>query len=186
MSNPPTYDELLATADEEDDEVGFQVIALDPGGTTGFAIFQVHPLAMTGDVTIPVMSNVEWWKAGEFTGSQHDQIDQILEMVEEWPHARLVTEDFHLRQANAVLDPVEINAVLTWACRPRYWVKQMSSLAMGTVTDDRQKAWGYWIPGKPHARDAVKHAITFLKRRKESEVNAARKLASARRAASIV
>jgi hypothetical protein len=171
---PPTYDEILASLDEEEPD-GFQVISLDPGGTTGWAIFQVHPEAMTGDVSIPVMANIEWWDAGEFTGLQDDQIDQILTMVGEWPHARLVTEDFHLRQVNAVLDPVEINAILRWACRPRYWVKQQGSLAMGTVTDDRQKAWGYWVPGKPHARDAIKHNITFLKRRKEAEVKAARR-----------
>lgn len=173
--------EGLSLEDVEDEgDVGFQVLSLDPGGTTGWAIFQVHPLAMTGDPTIPVMANVEWWDSGEFTGPQNDQIDQIMAMVDEWPHARLVTEDFHLRQVNAVLDPVEINAILRWACRPRYWVKQMSSLAMGTVTDERQKAWGYWVPGKPHARDAIKHNITFLKRRKEAEVTAARKLARLR------
>jgi len=169
---------VIGMDEEPEDSVGFQVIALDPGGTTGWSIFQVHPLAMCGDASIPVMANVEWWDAGEFTGPQDDQIDEILEMVEEWPHARLVTEDFHLRQVNAVLDPVEINAILRRETRPRYWVKQQPSLAMGTVPDDRQKAWGYWVPGKPHARDAVKHNITFLKRRKEAEVTAVRKLAA--------
>jgi hypothetical protein len=181
-----TFGAVSADEEPEDDgEVGFQVIALDPGGTTGWSIFQVHPDAMSGDPTIPVMANVECWYAGEFTGSQDSQIDEILAMVEEWPHARLVTEDFHLRQVNAVLDPVEINAILRWACRPRYWVKQQPGLAMGTVSDDRQKAWGYWVPGKPHARDAVKHAITFLKRRKEAANKAARVAASlARRVSS--
>jgi hypothetical protein len=52
----------------------------------------------------------------------------------------------------------------------------MPSLAMSTVPDDRQKRWGFWVPGKEHARDAVKHNITFLKRRKEAEVTAARRL----------
>lgn len=182
----PTYDELLAaTGDEEDsadaEGAGFQVIALDPGGTTGWSIFQVHPLAMCGDPSIPVMPNIEWWDAGEFTGPQDDQIDQILDLLVEWPYARLVTEDFHLRQVNAVLDPVEINAILRRETRPRYWVKQQPALAMGTVTDDRQKRWGFWVPGKPHARDAVKHAITFLKRRKEAAVSAERKLAHLQR-----
>lgn len=154
----------------------YQVLALDPGGTTGWSIFQVHPEAMTGDPDISVMDNIQWWTAGQFTGLQHDQVDQIVKLVEEWPYARLVTEDFKLRQANAVLDPVEINATVTWATRPRYWVKQMASLAMSTVTDDRQKQWGFWVPGKEHARDAVKHNITFLKRRKEHEIATARRL----------
>lgn len=158
-------------ADVEDAEA-YQVISLDPGGTTGWALFQVHPDAMCGDPSIPVLPNIEWWTAGEFTGRQDDQVDEIVELVESWPAARLVTEDFHLRQLNALLDPVEINAVVRWATRPRYWVKQQGSLAMTTVTDDRQKEWGFWIPGKEHARDAVKHNITYLKRRKEAAVKA--------------
>lgn len=170
-----TDEQWIEPDDAEDDGSGYQVIALDPGGTTGWSIFQVHPDAMEGDPEIPVMSNIEWWTAGEFTGQQDDQIDQILEIIRSWPDARLVTEDFQLRQLNAVLDPVEINAILRWAVRPRYFVKQHGSLAMSTVTDERQKAWGFWIPGKPHARDAIKHNITFLKRRKEAAVKAARR-----------
>lgn len=169
------------TAEWADDPEAYQVISLDPGGTTGWALFQVHPLAMEGDPTVPVMPNVEWWTAGQFTGKQDDQIDEILELVKSWPYARLVTEDFHVRQLNVLLDPAEINAVLRWSCRPRYWVKQQPDLAMSTVTDDRQKSWGFWIPGQEHARDAVKHNITFLKRRKEAAVKAARIAAAARR-----
>lgn len=155
-------------------EGGYQVLALDPGGTTGWSVFQVHPDAMGPDPSITVLSNVELWTAGEFTGPQDQQVDQILELVEVWSEARLVTEDFKLRAVNAVLDPVEINAVIAWACRPRYWQRQMAALAMSTVTDERQKAWGFWVPGKPHARDAVKHAITYLRRSKERAVKAGR------------
>lgn len=165
------------------DPDAYQVLALDPGGTTGWAIFQVHPDAVGGDPEIPVMDNVEFWTAGEFTGKQADQVDEILALVHDWPAARLVTEKFQIRQISALLDPAEINATLRWAVRPRYFVEQQPALAMSTVTDDRQKDWGYWIPGKPHARDAVKHAITFLKRRKEQEVAAARKLAAINRRA---
>jgi hypothetical protein len=125
---------------------------------------------------------VEFWTAGQFVGAQDKQVDQILELVNSWPSARLVTEQFILRQLNAVLDPVELNAILRWAVRPRYWVQQQASMAMSTVTDDRQKRWGFWIPGQEHARDAVKHGITFLKRRKEATVKAARvSAATARR-----
>lgn len=166
------------------DPDAYQVLALDPGGTTGWAIFQVHPDAMGGDPDFPVMDNVEWWTAGEIEGEQPDQLDQLVALINEWPAARLVTEQFKVRSIQALLDPAEINAALKWAVRPRYFVFQNPDMAMKTVTDDRQKSWGYWIPGKPHARDAVKHAITFLKRRKEQEVAAARKLAAiARRSA---
>lgn len=161
----------------EDDPDVYQVIAIDPGGTTGWAIFQVHPEAMEGDPELELFGkygNVEWWTAGEFTGKQDNQIDEIVELVNSWPAARIVTEKFILRQMAAQLDPVEINAVLRWAIRPRYFIEQQPGLAMSTVTDDRQKDMGLWVPGKPHARDAVKHAVTFLKRQKERAVRAAR------------
>lgn len=167
-----------------DSEQGYIVLALDPGGTTGWAVFAVHPDAMTGDPDYRVLDNVLWWTAGEFTGNQDSQIDQIVELIASWPSARIVTEDFKVRQLNAVLAPVEINAAVRWAIRPRYFVKQHASLAMSTVTDDRQKAWGFWIPGKEHARDAAKHAITYLKRRKEDAVQAAARAARAERVGS--
>lgn len=156
----------------DDDPEAYQVLSLDPGGITGWSIFSVHPDAMGGDPAFPVLENVEWWTAGEFTGTQDSQCDEILELVNSWPGARLLTEGFKLRQMNAELDPVEINAIIRWAVRPRYWVVQNASLAMSTVTDDRQKAWGFWVSGKEHARDAVKHNITFLKRQKERAVTA--------------
>lgn len=161
-------------AEDPEETAGYQVLSLDPGGTTGWAVFQVIPEAMGGDPAIPVLSNVLWWTAGQFSGKQDDQIDHIIELIQSWPNARLVTEDFKLRQSTAYLDPVEINAVLRWALRPRYLVKQTAQLAMGTVTDQRQKDWGFWIPGQEHARDAIKHNITFLKRKKETAVRSAR------------
>lgn len=168
--NDPEFVEL-------DNEQTYTVLTLDPGGTTGWSVFGVHPDAMEGDPDIRVLDNVLWWTAGQFSGKQDDQIDEIVALVESWPSARLVTEDFNIRQQAVLLDPAEINAVVRWATRPRYWVKQHASLAMSTVTDDRQKAWGFWIPGKEHARDAVKHNITFLKRRKEAEVQAQLRIA---------
>jgi hypothetical protein len=159
----------------EEDPTAYQVLAFDPGGTTGWAIFCVHPDAMEGDPEIPIAPNIEWWTAGQFTGGIHEQADEMVELVASWPSARLVTESFKLRQAHAELSPVELNAIVSWAVRPRYFVFQNPALAMGMVTDDRQKDWGFWIPGKEHARDAVKHGLTFLKRRKEQAVAAARR-----------
>jgi hypothetical protein len=41
---------------------------------------------------------------------------------------------------------------------------QGRTLAKGTATDDRLKAWGYYVPGPDHIRDATRHAITALRR----------------------
>jgi hypothetical protein len=173
----PDIDGLLMPFEEGDDDENYNVLGLDPGGTTGWGLFGVHPEAMGPDPGLMPFgppSNVLYWSAGEFTGSQDSQVDQILELCEAWPNARLVTEDFQLRTLAAQLDPVEINAIVLRATRPRYWVKQMPSLAMGVATDERLKAAGFWIPGKPHARDAARHCITFIKRTKEKAIKAGR------------
>jgi hypothetical protein len=165
-------DDTDAWAHVEDPEA-YQVLTFDPGGDTGWSLFSIHPDAMTGDEDIAVLDNVEFWTAGEFSGSVHDQCDEIVELCQSWPGARLVTEGFKLRQMNAELSPVEINSVITWALRPRYFVVQMPSI-MNSVEDDRLKRWGFWLPGKEHARDAVRHALYFLKQQKERAVRADR------------
>lgn len=171
----------------EDDADQYIVVGLDPGGTTGWCVIGVHPDALSGDPEIRILDNVEFWSAGQFTGPEDSQVDEICELIEAWPSARLVSELFTLRTrvTSAEVFALErMNAIVRWAIRPRYLVLQQPSLAMTTITDERQKAMGFWIPGQEHARDATKHALTFLKRQKQRQTKAAAVSASlARRAA---
>lgn len=167
--------EAMAAWDEDD--WLYTCLAFDPGGTTGWGLMGVHPDAMNGDPELTPFgppSNLIFWTAGEFAGSQDSQVERILDLIAAWPYARLVTEDFKLKQLNAELDPVEINAILRHLARPRYFVKQMPALAMGALPDDRQKQMGLWVPGKQHARDALKHCYTFIKRQKQYALKAGR------------
>jgi hypothetical protein len=169
-------EEAEATYGFEDDPDQYVVLALDPGGVTGWAVMGFHPEVMSGDPGYRALDNIEFWTAGEFSGAENSQCDETLELVASWPSARLVIEDFILRKQSMgreLLAPVRITAVLEYEIRPRYWVKQQPSLAMSTVTDERQKDAGLWIPGKPHARDALKHCLTFVKRQRERQIRAA-------------
>ncbi len=173
LLNKAEVEELYAGEEDADQYI---VLALDPGGTTGWCVIGVHPESVSGDPDVRILDNVEFWSAGEFTGNEDDQCDEIVELISAWPSARLVTELFTLRSrvtSSEVFSLERMNAVVRWAIRPRYMVFQQPSLAMTTITDDRQKAMGFWIPGKEHARDATKHALTFLKRQKERQVKGA-------------
>jgi len=153
----------------------YTILALDNGGDSGWCVMGIHPDAMGGDPDLRVIANILFWTAGEFSGDEDSQCDQILELIETWPGARLVTELFTLRTrvtSREVFALERMNAILRWAIRPRYFVYQQPSLAMTTVTDQRQKDWGFWIPGKEHARDAVKHALTYAKRKKDQAIKA--------------
>lgn len=162
-------------------------IGLDPGGTTGWCVLRVHLIAMTsGDYRI--LDNVVAWSSGQINGSVGHQIDKLVDTVEAWPEAEVVCEDFYLRQLRGgpeLLDPVRITEPLKWWLerggrrawdtdegedwKPRELHMQQPSLAMTTITDDRLRDYGIYdlTAGQPHARDAVRHALTFARRRKQ-------------------
>lgn len=164
----------------------FYVLAFDPGGTTGWAVFGVWPEAMA-DPAQKLLSNVAFWSAGEFTGDEDGQVDSMLGLVEAWPEeSDIAVEDFILRQftmARDLLAPVRVTAAFQYGLRslrpgnPRTYTRQQPSLAMRSVTDERLKAWGFWAPlkGLPHARDAVKHAVTRLRLLKDQFMKESRR-----------
>jgi hypothetical protein len=168
----------------EDDS--YTIIGLDPGGITGWAVLALHPDVMSGDPEFRVLDNIDFWTAGQFTGGEDSQTDEIVDLIQSWPNARIVMEDFILRKMNMgrdLLAPVRITAKVEWAIRPRYFVLQQPAMAMTTITDDRQKSMGLWLPGQEHARDAVKHVFTFAKRKRDQAIKAAAiSAASARKA----
>jgi len=150
------------------------VVAYDPGGVTGWAVFTVHPDALT-DPEIRVMNNVLYHGCGEFYGDEYKQVDQMLELADAWPDAALVTENFVLydssagRKDDALLTLVRLNAALSYELRrhdrDRRLFRQNAALAKDSMGDDRLKLCGYYncSKGSAHARDADRHALLFLR-----------------------
>ena len=97
----------------------------------------------------------------------------------------VVIEDFiidpdRMNRGRDFLLPVRIqNRIeqLLWESRSTTLHIQQPSFAKTTVTDARLKAWGLWHEGHSsrHARDADRHALTFLRtlRQKQSRIRAA-------------
>jgi hypothetical protein len=134
-----------------------------------------------------ILENMAGWAVGQINGSINHQIDKLVDLVDAWPEAEVVCEDFQLRQLRGgreLLDPVRITQPLAWWLerggrrawdveegedwKPRELHLQQPALAMTTITDDRLKAFGvlHLTAGQPHARDAMRHALTFARRRK--------------------
>ena len=166
----------------EDGDGMWNCVAIDPGGTSGWCALSVHELAMY-DPEYAILDNINIWSCGEFIGELGEQVDRIIELCDAWPNAEYVFEDFVLRtqvMSREVLDPVRVAEPVKWWLErgykllgddelgPRSIALQLSSLAMTTVTDSRLKAIGMYLPtvGKPHARDALRHALTWARRRK--------------------
>lgn len=172
---------FVRNRNHEDATQAATVLAVDPGGVTGWALFCFDPKAMVDD-EVKLLSSIGFWACGEYAGDECSQVDRLESLARAWPNADVVVEDFILRQFRmdrTLLAPVRITAAfkqvlrataeLTDASTPnRSFYLQQPNLAMSTVTDDRLKRSGFYAAtaGKPHARDAVRHALTFARRKK--------------------
>lgn len=95
-------------------------------------------------------------------------IDQCVDLLAAWPRAAWGYESFQLRQLGVDLSPVEVLSSVTHAelryGKGRAPYQQTASQAKVTATDDRLKMAGLYRPGLPHAVDAARHAVVFLRR----------------------
>lgn len=98
---------------------------------------------------------------------------ELLHLAEIWPGAATVIEDFILRkfdQGRDILAPVRVMEKFEFGMwvlgRDKQCFRQQPSMAKTTVTDERLRSWGLYRRdgGLRHARDADRHAITFLRR----------------------
>jgi hypothetical protein len=151
---------------------------VDPGGTTGWGVMSVYPELLVTDK--PIQRNIVHWICGESTGNENQMASEMLELFSLWEDAAVGIESFDLRQLAVQLSPVSVTAKIEYGLwlmekwdaedeerdigRGRLVFKQSPSLAKTTLTDDRQRDWGLWVPGKDHKRDAIKHCFTFMSR----------------------
>lgn len=159
-----------------DDSGWANLIAIDPGGTTGWSVMMVHPDALAVD-DVSILANIEHWSHGQLYGDADSQVKQIMELIECWPDAAVVVEDFILRtyrKDRDLLSPVVISAKLEFGLK--FWpglggqrsripmFKQPTSV-LASITDDRLREWGFYDAegGMEHARDADRHALYFFR-----------------------
>lgn len=167
----------------------------DPGEVSGWSTFSVHHQALS-DPDVRILDNVQHWTCGEIFGDEWRQTDQLIELYDAWDDAACGSEDFILRQYRkdrTLLVPVRINARLDyWLAQrvlparrrndegwweflePRRLFLQQSEMALRTMPDRVLQEIGYWTrtvmpSGLDHARDATRHALTFLRRAKQQE-----------------
>lgn len=153
------------------------VIALDPGGTTGWSVMCVEPDCLS-DPDISVLQSITHWAQGQVDGNENEQAKELVQLIASWPHAAVVCENFTLRtykQSRELLSPVRVTAKIDFAMHHgmegiipsgrRIWLQE-PSMAKKTATDERLRDWGLYRRegGEEHARDATRHAITFLRR----------------------
>lgn len=151
------------------------VVWADPGVATGWSVHRVpiRDLISRGQVG---STAVTWWRVGQFrstsTSAAVDSYLSICRAVWERSAAEDVvvigTEGFTLMMQStdpALLEPVRFNAVLLDRLRNtdvRVEVQQPDQRTV--ITDVRLQAWGLWVSGMEHGRQAQKHGLVFLRR----------------------
>jgi hypothetical protein len=160
------------------------VAAYDPGGTSGWSVMCLDPVALLGKRSNGDRSHIKAMKtvpqslkhfaAGEITGPRPEQCDQLAELIDVWADCAVVGEGFTLRKFSmddVMLEPIRINACIEWhlygSGRPLF--TQTPEQAKSKWNDDRLKrakslGQPWWVVGKEHARDGVRHAGLFLDR----------------------
>lgn len=157
---------------------------IDPGGTTGWGVMSVDPALLVG--TQAIEKNIQHWACGEMMGNENQMASEALQLYDAWDDAAIGIESFTIRkflQHAEFLSPVRVRSKIEYGLwlmekwkadeeerpigRPRILFTQEPSLAKNTLTDDRQREYKLWEPGKDHKRDAIKHCYTFLRRAQE-------------------
>jgi hypothetical protein len=124
-----------------------QIVAIDPGTTTGIATF--------GDTT------------GRWGRWQHGPQPHHKKLWSDLAHNRpdtVVCETFiyQLRQ-KVILDSVEYIGVVKLFCEQTHvrYVPQAPAQGKGFWDDPKIRALGLWLPNMPHAMDATRHLLYY-------------------------
>lgn len=148
MTHPP-FEKFVKNPDPR------KFISLDPGGTTGYAIWDECKLVTAGQhYTTPVYDSIQWLK----------------QFFDDWNPAFLVVEEYRV-YAHKVDDHAQndmhtsrlIGAIECLAALKGIpLVMQGAGLAKGFVKDDKLETWDFWRRGEKHARDALRHGAYYL------------------------
>lgn len=178
-----------------DDRRYLYTLGVDPGGTTGWGLLRLDWEALLevgfDELALAGRRNPAAYAmaCGELRGSENGMVESVLEICRAlwrtgvWEDADpdvavVVWESFILRMYSAdpaLLSPVRLLAKWDYAMTvlpspfPFPQVRQSSSDAKRTVTDERLTRWGLWVPGPDHRRDALRHAALVARRMVEPQ-----------------
>jgi len=156
---------------------GLVVVWADPGVTTGWCVLRVpiRALLTLGQVE---SRKYMWWRVGQFRspGTTVAVSSYLALCRAAWERAGeedvvvIGYEGFSLRMLSTdptLLEPVRFEAVLLdrlLAAGGGVVAERQMPGERTVITDARLRLWDLWVPGVEHGRDALRHALVFLRR----------------------
>lgn len=125
-----------------------KIVAIDPGGTIGFAVVTGEKLDVCGTFR-----------------NEPEAVDTLLSTIEEHDPAEIVIEAFRLypwmakTQSWSTFETVEvIGTIKHWAWQHGYPVIMQPAANKQPFPDARLEKMDMYVPNE-HARDAIRHAL---------------------------
>lgn len=150
-----SFEQVFAATPHEHRLEPKRLLALDPGETTGVALFEDRKLISANQIGTGNMQLAPRFIANLFKECQPDFVVFEDYRVYAWKKDQHSWAALHTPRLIG-----GIETLLNLAGTPFH--KQMANLAKGFATDDKLRAWDMYEKGQKHARDAIRHGIYFL------------------------
>jgi len=133
----------------------YPILAIDPGQTSGVAAFSECCLQ---------------WCTQIKTYEVRASVGALLNLIAMAKPKTIIVEDYRVYKwrmkqhvGSSLVTPRVIGAIeaISGLCGIPL-VKQPPQVAKAFCSDEKLKSWGYYVTGKPHARDAIRHGCYFL------------------------
>jgi len=132
-----------------------RILALDPGETTGFCVFEGPNLVVADQLKTKSVPEGAW--EIEKAVCKHNVAEVVMEMyrVYSWKAEDHSWQSLHTPRLIGAVEYVcfQLDVPL---------IQQTAQQAKGFCTDEKLKAWGVYQVGKPHSCDAIRHACYYL------------------------
>lgn len=141
---------------KKQDSIPARTLCLDPGHTTGVAVFDKAKLTEALQVSTIEDKQILWYNT--------------FDLIKRTQPTLVVCEDYKVYHKK--LEAHSFSPVLTlrliggieFVCHQlnipiKY---QMAATAKGFCTDEKLKRWGFWQTGLRHSRDAIRHGCYSL------------------------
>jgi hypothetical protein len=153
-----SFNQLRNAAGPVDRFIG-RVLALDPGETTGAALFDASEL----EVTLLATAQIKTWPL-------HAAVSHFERLLELHKPTVVVYEKYHIYEWKAEdhswssVPTIQIIGCLKTLCIQRKipYGSQTAQVAKQFCTDEKLETWNFYKKGEKHARDAVRHGCYFL------------------------
>jgi hypothetical protein len=138
-----------------------RLLALDPGETTGYAVFQGQP-----------ETGYDWLAIDQIkTWPEHDAYSNIWMLLQSEKPSLVVNESYRIYDWKSddhkwsQVNTVQVIGCI-WTLCFHYEIQrageQSAQNAKGFWTDERLKEFGLYFPAIRHGRDATRHALHYL------------------------